>query len=209
MNSPGDTPDTVVLANGAFPAPGTRARRILENASRVVCCDGAADAYFAAFAREPDAVAGDCDSVRGRFRNVVRIAGQDTNDLAKAVRHCESMGWKIAAVLGATGKREDHAIANVFLALDLGLEVVTDLGRFVPVCGRASIETGAGAPVSVFAPDPSTRVVSRGLEWPLENHVFSNLYSAALNRAVSDVVEIASTRPVAVFAGFVDFKPVS
>ena len=71
---------TVVLSAGDFPAPGGRQDRILRAARRVVCCDSAADSYFEAFGREPDAVVGDCDSVRRAYANLVRIAEQDTNE---------------------------------------------------------------------------------------------------------------------------------
>ena len=193
---------TVILAAGSFPRKGGVPWRILASAGRVVCCDGAADAYRRRFGRDPDVVVGDCDSLRGRFRNVVKVAEQETNDLCKAYRHCVSNGWADPVVLGATGRREDHTLANVFLALDLGLTVVTDYGRFVPVEGDAAFHVGVGTPISIFAPDPATRMTSRGLEWPLDGHVFANLYSAALNRASAEIVELVSSHRVYVYVAF-------
>ncbi len=193
---------TVILAAGSFPRKGGVPWRILASAERVVCCDGAADAYRRRFGRDPDVVVGDCDSLRGRFSNVVKVAEQETNDLCKAYRHCVSKGWDNPVVLGATGRRDDHTLANVFLALDIGLIVVTDYGRFVPVEGDAAFHVAVGTPISVFAPDPTTRMTSSGLEWPLDGHVFANLYSAALNRADAEDVALTSTRRVYVFLGF-------
>lgn len=189
----------VVLAAGDFPARGGRAWRMLETARRVVCCDGAADSYRRRMRREPDAVVGDCDSVRGRFAALVRVPDQDTNDLEKAVRHCIASGWGEPVVLGATGGRADHAIGNVFRALDMNLAVVTDGGRFVPVEGRASFRVAKGSAVSVFATDPATRMTSRGLEWPLDGVEFRNLYCATLNRASAARIELTATRRVYVF----------
>ena len=94
---------TAVLAAGDFPAPGGLARRLLESAERVICCDSAADAYWEEFAREPDAVVGDCDSVRRAYRNLVRVAEQDTNDLTKAISYCRSRNWRDLVILGALG----------------------------------------------------------------------------------------------------------
>ena len=198
---------TVILAAGDFPRKGGPARRILENAARVVCGDGAADAYRRIMHREPDAIVGDCDSLRGRFANVVRIAEQETNDLAKAARYCRRMGWRSPVVLGATGKREDHTLGNIFRAIDLGLAVVTDRGRFVPVEGRATLAARKGAAVSVFAPDPATRMTSKGLQWPLDGVEFANLYCATLNRATSSRVVLSSTRRVGVFIEDGDAAP--
>lgn len=189
----------VILAAGDFPKRGTGARQLLESAEVVVCCDSAADAYRRHTGREPEAVVGDGDSLRGSFGNVVRIGEQETNDLEKAVAYCRSRRWMRPIVLGATGKREDHTLGNIFRAMALGLEVVTDYGRFVPVRGRVALAVTQGAAISVFATNPATRVRSRGLEWPLEGVVFRNLYCATLNRATARRVTLSTTHPICVF----------
>ena len=191
----------VILACGDFPKKGGAAWSLLEGADVVVCCDGAADVFRRKLGRDPFAVVGDCDSVKGSFGNLVRVAEQETNDLEKAVRYCRSKGWRKPLLLGATGRREDHTIGNVFRALALGLEIVTDYGRFVPFRGRKTFACGKGAAVSIFAPDPATRMKSRGLEWPLDDVVFKNLYCATLNRATCDKIVVESDRPaIAYFA---------
>lgn len=192
----------VILAAGAFPKKGGEARRILDAAARVVCCDSAADAYRRNCGREPFAVVGDCDSVRGRFRNVVRVDEQDTNDLAKAVRFCREKGIGDLVILGATGKRDDHSIGNVFRALDFGVDVVTDYGRFTALEGSKTYRVKSRAGVSVFAPDPGTRMTSKGLEWPLDGVKFENLYCATLNRAVGCEVTLSTTERVYIYFPF-------
>ena len=193
--------DTVILAAGDFPRKGGAAWGLLAGAKRVVACDSAADAYRRRFGKWPFALVGDLDSVRARRApcRVVHDADQDTNDLEKAVAFCRAQGWRDAVIVGATGRREDHTIGNVFRALACGLAVVTDRGRFVPVAGRAVLRVRKGAAVSVFAPDPGTRIASRGLEWPLDGVRFANLYCATLNRATAATVKLETTRPVSVF----------
>lgn len=192
----------VILAAGAFPKKGGEARRILDAAARVVCCDSAADAYRRNCGREPFAVVGDCDSVRGRFRNVVRVDEQDTNDLAKAVRFCREKGIGDLVILGATGKRDDHSIGNIFRALDFGVDVVTDYGRFTALEGSMTYRVKPRVGVSVFAPDPGTRMTSKGLEWPLDGVKFENLYCATLNRAVGCEVTLSTTERVYIYFPF-------
>ena len=177
----------VILAAGEFPKRGGRAWNVLASASVVVCCDGAADMYRRRMRREPHAVVGDCDSVKGRFKNVVEVCEQDTNDLEKAVRWCRESGLKPEVVLGATGRRDDHSIGNVFRALDLG---------------RRVFKTARGSEVSIFAPDPATRMKSSGLEWPLDGVEFKNLYCATLNRAKASRVTVESDRRVYVYIAF-------
>jgi len=189
----------VILAAGEFPRRGGRAWGILASASVVVCCDSAADEYRRRMRREPHAVVGDGDSVRGKFSNFVKVPCQETNDLEKAAAWCRANGIKSPVVLGATGRREDHTVGNVFRALDLGLEIVSDYGRFVPLEGRKSFSVSKGAAISIFAPDPRTRMSSRGLEWPLDGVKFRNLYCATLNRATGRRVVLESDRRVYVY----------
>ena len=216
---------TVILANGDFPKKGGAAWKLLAAATRVVCCDGGADAYRRHFRKWPDAIVGDFDSIReklvdGRwivgssrstgklssagchFPDMIRFTDQDTNDLEKAIVYCAMRRWKNPLVVGATGRREDHTIGNIFRALDYGVEIVTDRGRFVPVCGKVTLRVRPGAAVSVFAPDPKTRMTSKGLEWPLDGVKFRNLYCATLNRTTAATVALTATRPVCVYLEF-------
>ena len=194
--------ENVILAAGAFPKKGGEARRILDSAERVVCCDSAADALRRNCGREPFAVVGDCDSVKGRFSNVVRVEEQDTNDLAKAVRFCREKGIGNLVILGATGKRDDHSLGNIFRALDFAIDVVTDYGRFTALEGTRTYQVKPGAGVSVFAVDPETEMTSNGLKWPLDGVKFENLYCATLNRAVGGEVTLSSTKRVYIYFPF-------
>ena len=196
---------TVILAAGDFPKKGGTAWKLLATATRVVACDSAADAYRRRFRKWPDVIIGDLDSIPPHFLLspfsflLVRDADQNTNDLEKAIRYCAKQGWSDPMIVGATGKREDHTLGNVFRALAFGLEIVTDHGRFVPFEGRLRLKVAVGAPVSVFAPDPTTRMTSKGLEWPLDGVRFDNLYCATLNRATATTVTLTSTRRVSVW----------
>ena len=197
--------ETVILANGEFPRKGGAAWKLLAAAKRVVCCDGAADAYRRRFCRWPDVIIGDFDSLSrltsrvSRPPSLVRVPDQDTNDLEKAMTYCTKQGWRKPVIVGATGKREDHTIGNVFRALDYGCEIVTDTGRFIPVRGKASFKVAKGTAVSIFAPDAKTKMTSKGLEWPLDDVRFKNLYCATLNRTTGARVSLTATRPVSVF----------
>lgn len=196
---------TVILAAGDFPKKGGTAWKLLATATRVVACDSAADAYRRRFRKWPDVIIGDLDSIPPHFLLspfsflLVRDADQNTNDLEKAIRYCAKQGWSDPMIVGATGKREDHAIGNVFRALDYGCEIVTDRGRFIPVRGKATFKVKKGMAVSIFAPDPKTRMTSCGLEWSLDEVKFKNLYCATLNRTTGTRVTLTTTKPVSVF----------
>ena len=195
---------TVILANGDFPKKGGEARRLLASATRIVACDGAADRLRRIMKRDPSLVVGDLDSISSRRGGapVVRIAEQETNDLAKAVRVCAERGWENPVVLGATGRRDDHTLGNIFRVFDFGLEIVTDFGRFIPIERRTTLKLAPGSPVSVFATDPETKVTSKGLEWPLDGVEFRNLYCATLNRAAASRVTLDPSRRIYVYLPF-------
>jgi len=200
--------ETVILAAGDFPRKGGEGWKLLVGARRVVACDSAANAYRRRFRKWPTVIVGDLDSIRlslpvsrltSLVPEVVRFSDQETNDLEKAISYCAKRGWRSPVIVGATGKREDHTLGNVFRALEHGLEIVTDHGRFLPLCGKRTLRLKKGTPVSIFAPDPKTRMTSKGLEWPLDDVKFKNLYCATLNRTSAATVTLTSTRPAYVF----------
>jgi len=184
---------TILLANGAFPTHAVPLSA-LRGARRVVCCDGAVDKLVAG-GLEPAWVVGDLDSVsedlRVRYRDrLVCVQEQETNDLSKAFRFCVSQGWKKLAILGATGLREDHTLANLSLLTDFAREasvvLLTDTGWFTPLLSSASLPSYAGQQVSVFSFDPATAVYAEGLKYPLNGVGLGRWWQAALNEACGE-----------------------
>ena len=200
-----------ILANGEPPRHAAP-RAALAAADLLVACDGAL-AAARALGREPDYVVGDGDStpaadraaLAGRF---VHVAEQETNDLCKAFRFVISLPRPDDALsvvlLGATGLREDHALANIFHLLDFTEEVpdttiVTDSGTFVAVRGEQTFPCRPGDAVSVFAPLPGTHTVSRGLAWPLEGVDLAPLWRGTLNRTTSDSFSLHANFPLLLY----------
>ncbi len=181
---------TVILAAGDFPVrPEPLA--YLAAAKRVVCCDGAASQALA-HGVEPAAVVGDGDSLSPELRQRlgarwVCAPGQDDNDLAKAFRHCMKQGWRRLAILGATGRREDHTLGNLSLLADFCAEadvvLATDTGLFTAHTHEAELASSPGQQVSIFSFDPRLPIRSRGLKYPLNNLCLSRWWQASLNEA--------------------------
>ncbi len=185
---------TVILANGTFPS-APRPLGILQNAARVVCCDGAAMACLN-FGRTPDVVIGDLDSIpqetRERLKDViVHVTEQDTNDRSKAFRFCMEHGWKDIVILGATGKREDHTLGNISLLVDFSLRMpnitmVTDDGEFMVMRRPGLCQCRKGQQISIFAVEPDTHIESTGLKYPLNGLAPNRWWQATLNEALED-----------------------
>ena len=110
--------EAVVLANGEYPT-APLPLQILADAPYVVCCDGGADEYIRN-GHTPNLIIGDGDSIseenRKKYGHLLhRIAEQETNDQTKAVNYLLSQGKRRIAIVGATGKREDHTLGNISL----------------------------------------------------------------------------------------------
>lgn len=180
---------TVILASGLFPTT-ERALRYLREADFIACCDGAANACVAA-GFEPDVIVGDGDSIASNVMEryadrVVRIAEQETNDLSKTFHHCLQLGRRDSfVILGATGKREDHALANLALLMDYAEEhadvmMVSDFGTFYPCCDTKRLSVNPGQEVSIWNFGASY-FSAEGLMYPLYD--FTKLWQGTLNVA--------------------------
>ena len=206
--------ETVILANGAPPTHAVPLAHLRE-ATELICCDGACRAARA-LGREPDFVVGDGDSLAAADRaalgeRFVRVAEQETNDLAKAFRFAVQRQPPRIVILGATGLREDHALGNIFWLLDFAAEfpnvtMCTDAGTFEVVSARREFACRLGEAVSIFAPDRETCVLSAGLVWPLDDVRFATLHCATLNRTSGTSFILDPTRPILLYRPHGDLR---
>ena len=185
------TPEAVILANGEYPTH-VLPLKILEEAKFVVCCDGAANEYILR-GHTPDIIIGDGDSLspenKTRFSDIIHhIADQETNDQTKAVHFLQEKGYQRIAIVGATGKREDHTLGNISLLLDYmksGMEVrtVTDYGVFIPASGTQTFVSHTGQQISIIN-FGAKGLKGEGLVYPLSD--FTNWWQGTLNEATSN-----------------------
>ena len=106
----------VILADGCFPQHPFPLK-ILELADFIVCCDGAV-AKLVNWGRKPNAIVGDLDSIspklKSQFADIIYQSNDyETNDLTKAVEWCVNKEIDNIVILGATGLRDDHSLANI------------------------------------------------------------------------------------------------
>lgn len=200
-------PEAVVIDAGDFPT-NPLALRWLEGCERIVCCDGAANGYVARGGKVWRIV-GDGDSLsrelRERLASIVRrIPDQETNDQTKAVGYLASHGVRRIAILGATGRREDHTLGNLSLLMEYlkdGIEAraYTDYGVFIPVAGSAEFHCEPGTQVSIFN-FGATGMRSEGLRYPIRD--FTSLWQGTLNEAVGERFAIHAEGAYLVFINY-------
>lgn len=184
--------DTVIVANGTFPE-GAVALDVIHHAQHIIACDGGAEMLIVR-GIEPRkiTVAGDGDSITPTLKerlHFIQVDEQNDNDLTKATRYVAGlprMKGATVAYLAATGKREDHTMANISLLMryyqefDLHPVMLTDYGYFIPTCMKSRFETFARQQVSIFN-FGCKRLESEGLVW--NTRAFDSLWQGTLNEA--------------------------
>ena len=168
----------------------------------VICADGGVD-VLARIGITPDLVVGDFDSASGRtvFPDTetvsLRIRKIDTDTM-----HCAdeavSRGFRDILILGATGGRTDHTLANLSVLLYLSEKgargMISDKYNDITVLenGENIIHTKRGTTVSVMPFGCERAVLSyTGMSYPLENGVVTVSYPYTIsNLAAADTVTV-------------------
>lgn len=191
----------VVLANGEFPQHDIPLHE-LDIAGSIICCDGAVESLID-YGKRPQAIVGDFDSIPQNLKEdlasiLVHTPDQSENDLRKSLKWVEEHGGKQVTILGASGKREDHLLGNIFsiLQFDTQMEMVmiTDYGRLYTVHELQKFDGIKGKEVSLFSLDQSIKITTTGLKYPLQNEALSTLYGGTLNSIIDDGFSIKISR---------------
>ena len=184
---------TVIVGNGETPQ-GEIPLLFLQRAQFIVCCDGALDKLLQ-IGIKPNIVIGDCDSIseekRQQFREII-IEDQDEecNDLQKALKYCMKQQLGPVAVLGASGLRDDHQLANLSIlnmySASMDLIMVSNYGLFSFISEDTTFASLPGQEVSVFNFDGQAIFSFEGLQYPVHNRRFTQLWEGSLNKALGD-----------------------
>lgn len=201
----------VIIGGGDFPRK-PYPRELIRRADIIVCCDGNAlkaflrnrEAIFGNDNRRPDAIVGDMDSMSPKLAKeysslLVKIEEQDDNDQTKALHHILDNYPDVDTIhiLAATGKREDHTIGNLGLLMEYAregslpqLDMISDYTTAFVVTDSCDLILGRGRKISLFSPDNSLKLQSKGLVWPTDNVIFDNWWQATLNRTDDDTIHL-------------------
>jgi thiamine pyrophosphokinase len=193
-----DNDYSVILSDGKFPEHDIPLK-LLDNARKIICCDGAA-LKLLKYGKEPYAIVGDLDSLPDNLISkyndrIFKDEDQETNDQTKAVHWCSERNISPVIILGATGLREDHTIGNIALLTDyidfIDIVMVTDTGIFIPVNKSKTFECYENQQISIFAISPETKITTMGLKYEVSQRCFTNWNQGTLNETLSDSFSIA------------------
>ena len=190
-----DNIEAVILANGDYPTAEVP-KKLLHSAPYVVCCDGAANEHLEK-GLKPDAIVGDGDSLnkvhRERYAGILHsFEEQESNDLTKAIRFLLKKGKRHIAIVGATGRREDHTLGNISLLIEYArdgatVRMYTEYGVFIPCNDSCHVDSFQGQQVSIFN-FTGSGFTSKGLRYPIYD--FTSWWQGTLNECTGDSFEI-------------------
>jgi len=186
----------VIVANGEFPTHSIPLQ-VLNKATSILACDGATNTLVKK-GYIPNIIIGDLDSLSDenkiKYNNrIILKDNQSDNDLRKAINYSIKNNINTISVLGASGKREDHMIGNIFSLLDykdINIKIYTDTGIFSCIHKDQNIESFKGQQISIFTLDATIKITSNNLKYNFNKNNVSNIYIGTLNESLSDFFEL-------------------
>jgi len=157
--------------------------QVLARADRIVCADGGTG-YLAENKIIPDMVIGDFDSIKDNARAFIQKNSipvlkypvkKDASDTELAVLWAMENRASEIIMMGTTGTRLDHTLANLFLMKKIALtgircRIIDDHNEIFPVLDTLTLKGKPGELLSIIpASEKVEGVTLTGVEYPLEN----------------------------------------
>ena len=191
----------IILANGKPPKKKIISFFQRKDFNTLICADGGANSALK-MNLIPDVIIGDLDSITSAALNkfkstskIIQLKRQNDTDVEKCLKYAISKKFDEALLLGATGNRLDHSFCNLGIVLkffpQIDLSLIAEDSYLKPYKGKVQIRTISGETMSLYGFSKKTKIISKGLKYPLENVAlpFGEKESTS-NIAQSDKVEL-------------------
>ena len=197
----------VIVANGKYPSHHYPLE-ILSSAKTIISTDGAAN-KLKKHGYDPTFVVGDMDSIKNvkefKDSDFLHIPTQDNTDLEKVFDFCIDSLVKEVTVLGATGIRDDLALANMLLLLKyynkLKIKMITDNYLIESHKGRRTFNSYDGQKVSLIAVYRVKSVTTRGLKFPLKRQSLYPSGHGVSNISTREKFTVRASNKMLIFRG--------
>lgn len=198
-------PPVVVLANGLFPSHPVPLQH-LQQAKTLICTDGSYH-HLPPRGLEPTHIIGDMDSIDATQvihpHCLLAIDNPNNTDMAKALDWCIAQQISHVTLLGSTGLREDHHLANLLLVAHyhqrLSLQIITDHCVITYLDGTKTLDSHPGQIISLIALQNSPQITTEGLQYPLLNESLRDASHGISNLSTATRVTLTTDKPLFVF----------
>ena len=156
---------------------------------------------------KPNLILGDLDtaSIHKRDSNtkVIKLYDQSKSDFEKSLDYCISENIRNLYILGATGERDDHNLANIMIAQQysdaLHIELITNFFQIFFVNGSKEILEKKYRNLSMMSLIDDNKITTSGLQYNLSDEKLNSYSHGISNRIVSDKCLIKSEKKLILF----------
>jgi len=195
----------VVMANGKYPSHAYPLK-FLHKAKTIICTDGSAN-KVQKHGLTPTLIIGDMDSITNikdfQKSEFLHIPKQDNTDLEKVFDYCIDSSINNITVLGATGIRDDLALANLLLSMKyypkLKIEFITDTFSIECMKGKMVFNSFKGQLISLIAVYRVKSVLTKGLKYSLNKQSLAPSGQGVSNVSNGDKFTVKSTNKILIF----------
>ena len=195
----------VLVANGEKPVSNYAKQLIAQNNIKI-CVDSNLS-FFKELDVEPDIIIGDLDTVdinkSGSKSTIVNKEDQNKTDLEKSLEYCIAQNIKDIYIIGATGERDDHSLANIMIAQQysdtLNIEMISNFFQIFFVNGSKEILEKKSRNLSMISLISDNKITTSGLEYNLSDQKLNSFSHGISNRIISDKCLIKSKEKLILF----------
>ena len=200
------TNSAVLIANGKV-SKTNYVKKIIDSNDFFISIDAKLD-NLKELGVKPNLILGDLDSTvindLDSQIEVVELSNQNKTDLEKSLDYCVANNIKKVLILGSSGLREDHSMANILIASTysdiLHIELITSFYRIIFVRENTKINA-PNAPVSIISLSSDNKITTSGLKYDLNNEKLKSFSHGISNEVNGDSFTVKAESTIIVFIG--------
>ncbi len=195
----------VLVANGEKPV-SNYAKQLIKEINLKICVDSNLS-IFRELDIEPDVIIGDMDTVEintaSSKSTIVVVEDQNKTDLEKSLNYCIAENIKNIYIIGATGERDDHNLANILIAQRysdiLNIEIVTNYFQIFFVNESKEILEKKYRNLSMISLIADNRITTSGLKFNLSDQKLNSFSHGISNQIIADKCLIKAKEKLILF----------
>jgi thiamine pyrophosphokinase len=190
----------LIICNGEMPS-SKLLLPLLKTKPFIVCADGGAN-KVRAFRIVPDCIIGDLDSITQKTRlffsfvPIIHNPDQDSTDLEKVLEYLLANHFASATIVGATGERPDHTMANFSILLKyhrkIALQFFDERCTIEIVQNKIRFHAVIGQQISLVPMGKCSGITTKGLKYLLKNESLElGPREGSSNEAAASTIDIS------------------